>query len=280
MILRRFPQTEGRVEAIVFVVCLALSFMLLVLPDDVQVMVADRLGRVLTAPYWNLRNFISDIGDTKQDNVRLSSRVAELELAAAATARSVADAARGAGPAVPPGYEGRLVPCQVLVRQRGRFAAMIRIESLTATEWYPYQAVITAAGLIGRVRRVVDNHTAWVELLASPGMALGVEVERNGLVGVLRPRTGRFVLDLVGRDEDIQPGDRLITSGIAEIRDLTTGAKLPNPIPRGLPVGRVTSVAAPTDQIFKAIEAEPLASFAYNETVFVVPPPRLTGDRR
>jgi hypothetical protein len=278
--MRRFPQTEGRVEAVIFFVCLVLSFVLLTLPNDVQVLVADRLGRVLTAPYWNLRNFISDIGDTKRETVRLAARVAELELGAAAAARAVTDRARSAGPAVPPGYEGQLIPCQVLVRQRGRYAAMIRIKSLTATEWYPYQAVMTAAGLIGRVGRVVDDQTAWVELLASPGMALGVEVERNGLIGVLRPRTGRFVLDLVGRDEDVRPGDRLITSGIAEIRDINTAERLPNPIPRGLPVGRVALVASPTDQIFKAIEAEPLASFEYNETVFVVPPPWAADQRR
>lgn len=278
--MRRFPQTEGRVEAAVFVVCLALSFVLLTLPDDVQVLVADRLGRVLTAPYWNLRNFISDIGDTKRENARLAARVAELELAAAASARAVSDLSRAAGPALPVGYAGQLVPCQVLVRQRGRFAAMIRIKSLAPADWYPYQAVMTAEGLIGRIRQVVDDQTAWVELLSSPGMALGVEVERNGLIGVLRPGTGRFVLDLVGRDEDVRPGDRLITSGIAEIRDVATEARQPNPIPRGLPVGQVTLVAAPTDQIFKAIEAEPLASFEYNETVFVVPPPWAADHRR
>ena len=103
----------------------------------------------------------------------------------------------------------------------------------------------------------------------SPDMALGVELERTGLLGVLRPRAGDFVLEMVGRDEDVQPGDRVITSGIAEVRDIAQGAAR-DPVPRGLPVGEVDKVTVPSDDIFKRIEVHPLADFRRNAIVFVV----------
>ena len=64
-----------------------------------------------------------------------------------------------------------------------------------------------------------------------------------------------------------------VPAAVSIHRDADAGTALPNPIPRGLPVATVNSVASPTDQIFKEIVAEPLASLAYNQTVFVVAPP-------
>jgi rod shape-determining protein MreC len=169
-----------------------------------------------------------------------------------------------------PGFDGRLVPCRVDARKSARFATMIRIRTLESAPLHPFVAVISSSGMIGRVYALEDDRTAWVELLASPDMALGVEIERTGLLAVLRPQVGTFVLDLVARDEDVRPGDRLVTSGITE-----SHGNLPRPepigtIPRGLPVGTVAEVAAPADHIFKEVVVEPLASFRYNETVFVV----------
>jgi len=99
-----------------------------------------------------------------------------------------------------------------------------------------------------------------------------VELERSGLLGVLRPRADRFELEMIGRDEDVQVGDRVITSGIAEIRESGTDPAGLSRTPRGFPVGVVTEVSQPSDQIFKRIVVQPAASLDYNETVFVVTP--------
>jgi len=261
-----------RGEIATLVVCAALSLTLLMLPTGARILVADRLGLVLTGPYWSVRNFGDDILRTRDENAWLKQRVAELELMATAADRMQRDADRMAGPALDPGYEGELVPCRVIARQRSRFATMVKIRSLVPVDWQAWQPVISSSGFLGRVREVISDDEAWVELLSAPEFALGVEIDRTGLLGILRPRADRFVLEMVGRDEDVQPGDLVITSGIAEIRETSTDPGGMTLTPRGFPVGTVSAVSSPLDQIFKEIVVRPAAAFDYNETVFVVTP--------
>jgi cell shape-determining protein MreC len=261
-----------RGEILTLVVCVVLSFVLLLLPGDSRVVVADRLGLVLTAPYWTVRNFGADVFATQKENAWLKKRVAELELMASSVQRMQRDADRLAGPAMDPGFDGELVPCRVVMRQRSRFANMIKISSLEPVAWQPWQPVISGSGYLGRVRTVISDTEAWVELLTAPEFAVGVEIERTGLLGVLRPRADRFTVQMVGRDEDVQVGDRVITSGIAEIREGVDDPGGTGLTPRGFPVGLIVAVASPSEQIFKEIMVEPAASFKYNETVFVVTP--------
>lgn len=261
-----------RGEILTLVVCVVLSVTLMILPSGTRILVADRLGLVLTSPYWRLRDFGQDVLLVRDDNAWLKKRVAELELLAATGVRIQRDADHMAGPALDPGYDGDLVPCRVVMRQRARFATMIKVHSLIPVVWRPWQPVISSAGYLGRLREVINDREAWVELLTSPDFALGVEIERTGLLGVLRPRGDRFVVEMIGRDEDVQPGDQIITSGIAEIREGVadlSGAAL---TPRGFPVGTIVETSSPSDQIFKRVVVDPAASFDFNETVFVVTP--------
>ncbi len=263
---------SSRSDVLALILCILLSCGLLALPDDTRIFVADRLGLVLTSPYWEVRNFGQDVIRTQEENAWLRQRIADLELRSAAVERRQRDVDRVAGSAMDAGFDGELIPCQVMVRQRGRFATMIKIRSLVPVVWRSWQPVITNAGYLGRLRSVINNREAWVELLSAPDFAVGVEVERNGLLGVLRPRADRFELEMIGRDEDVQPGDRLITSGIAEIRETEEDPYGLSLTPRGFPIGIVLDVTTPSDNIFKRILVDPAASFDFNQTVFVVTP--------
>jgi hypothetical protein len=259
-------------DVLALAVCLALSITLMALPENTRILVADRLGLVLTSPYWKTRNFGEDVINTGQENAWLKKRVADLELLTAAADRTQRDMDRLAGPALDSGFEGELVPCKVVMRQSGRFATMLKIRSLTPMEWEPWLPVISGAGYLGRLKSIINEREAWVELMAAPDFALGVEMDRTGLLGILRPRGDHFEIDMVGRDEDVRPGDMVITSGIAEVResgDTGPGQAL---TPRGFPVAVVENVSSPSDEIFKQITVAPMASFSYNVTVFVVVP--------
>jgi len=269
---RRPFDASGKGEVLTLLFCVALSVFLLVLPTDSRIRVADRLGLVLTSPYWRVRNFGEDVIRTRDENAWLQERISELELMADTGDRMVRDANRMAGPALDPGFDGDLIPCRVVMRQRSRFATMIKIESLVPVDWHAWQPVISSRGYLGRLRTVISPSEAWVELLSAPDFALGVEMARTGLLGVLHPKGERFVLDMVGRDEDIQVGDLVITSGIAEIREGTSIEANEGLTPRGFPVGVVSMVSSPSDMIFKEIVVQPSAKFDYNETVFVVVP--------
>lgn len=258
-----------RGEVTALVACAGLSLLLLFLPGDSRLLVADRLSVVLTDPWMRVRSFAGDVVRLRAENAELQRQVAQLEMAAAAAAREVADAARMAGPALDAGYTGDLAPCRVVMRQRGRQVTMIKIASAQPVGWRVYQPVVSRAGYLGRVRQVVSPREAWVELLTAPDFALGVEFERTGLVGILRPHASTIRIDMVGRDEDVVPGDVVITSGITEVRDLA-GSPDAGQTPRGFPLGTVSSVEKPADGMFKSITIELAASADVNETVFVV----------
>ena len=57
-------------------ICVVLAVTLLALPRDARVLVADRLGTVLTAPYWSVRNFGEDVARVHEQNAWLLQRVA------------------------------------------------------------------------------------------------------------------------------------------------------------------------------------------------------------
>lgn len=267
---RDLTRYSRRTELLTLAGCVLASLLLLALPADPRTMVADRLGRVLTAPYWSVRNFAADVFVLRDQKTQLERRVVELELQAAAGERGQRDLDRLAGPALDAGYAGELVPCRVVMRQRSRFATMIKVHSEVPVAWRPWLPVITRTGYLGRLRTVISSTEAWVELMTSPDFALGVELERTGLLGILRPQADRFVVGMVGRDEDVQVGDLVVTSGIAEIREGALDPAQMALIPRGFPVGAVSTVFSPNDEVFKDIELEPAAQFHHNETIFVI----------
>jgi len=267
--MARSSQSGLRTDGVVSAACVLISLVLLLLPDRAQIQVAHALSEVLINPWLEVRNFGEDVLRIRAENARLSAEVQTLRLQLEAEQRAEQDVLREAGPALPPGVDVPLAPCQVIARKRARLATMVQIRSLEPLDWQAELPVITRDGFLGRLHTVIDARSAWVELLTAPDMALGVEFSRTGLVGVLRPRGGRFVVELVGRDEDVLPGDAVITAGVAEVRD-EAGGPVVDPVPRGLRVGEVTGVSAPSEQIFKEITIEPHAEFRYNETVFVV----------
>lgn len=264
------PSTRDRTLALI--VCTVLATTLMLLPGNARILVADRLGRVLTAPYWSVRTFLDDMAELRRENTDLQRELALRELQAQAAARGQRDVERLAGPALEAGFTGDLVPCRVVMRQSARFATMIKIRSAEPVDWEPWLPVISRLGYLGRLKTVISPLEAWVELMSSPDFALGVEFPRTGLLGIMRPRADRFVVEMVGRDEDVQAGEMVITSGVAEIREDGAESLVSAATPRGFPVGIVAHAASPNDQVFMDIGISPLATCDFNETVFVVLP--------
>ena len=136
-------------------------------------------------------------------------------------------------------------------------------------------AVLDANGVIGQVTRVHPVQSE-VTLLTDRNQSIPVSVVRNGVRGVLYG-VGRGMLEMrhVLAEVDIQPGDRLVTSGL-------DGIFVP-----GLPVATVTRVDRDQDA-FARIECEPLAVIERSVQVLVIgraayppppPPPEPAGGR-
>jgi rod shape-determining protein MreC len=118
-------------------------------------------------------------------------------------------------------------------------------------------AVITADGIVGKVLHVYRS-TSQVLLIDDQSSGVGAILARTRLQGVLKGSpSGEVMLEKVMSDEQVQPGDKVLTSGGDRI------------FPKGLPVGTVTKVAQGRD-LFWNIRVRPSANLEKLEEVLVV----------
>jgi rod shape-determining protein MreC len=121
----------------------------------------------------------------------------------------------------------------------------------------PDMAVITAGGIVGKVLRVYPS-TSLVLMINDQSSGVGAMLEKSRLQGVLRGTSnGQVILERVMSDEQVTPGDTVLSSGGDQI------------FPKGLPVGTVTKVS-PGRELFLNIQIKPAADLSRLEEVLVV----------
>jgi rod shape-determining protein MreC len=123
----------------------------------------------------------------------------------------------------------------------------------------PDMAVITADGIVGKVRDVF-LHTAQVLAVNDATSGAGVILETTRIRGILRgDAIGRLEIVGILADQRIQPGDKVLTAG----GDLI--------FPRGLPVGVVEKVVPDPDRdSFIDILVKPAAHLERLDEVLVI----------
>lgn len=119
-------------------------------------------------------------------------------------------------------------------------------------------AVVTPLGVVGQVVAVTPR-TAKVLLVTDPNSGIDVLVQRTRSRGIVSGSLENgTVLKYVKRSEDIQEGDRLITSGIDGV------------FPKGMMVGTVIKVRKQHIGLFQFIEVLPAVQIPRIENVLVV----------
>jgi len=118
-------------------------------------------------------------------------------------------------------------------------------------------AVITADGVVGKVLLVYPS-VAKVLLINDQSSGVGVILEKSRLQGVLRgTANGEVTLERVMSDEQVAPGETVLTSGGDQI------------FPKGLPVGTVTQAGKGKD-LFLNIRVRLAANLGKLEEVLVL----------
>lgn len=119
-------------------------------------------------------------------------------------------------------------------------------------------AVVTPVGVVGKVVSVTPR-TAKVLLLTDPNSGIDVLVQRTRARGIVSGSLENgTVLKYVKRSEDIQEGDRLITSGMDGV------------FPKGMLVGTVIRVRKQHLGLFQFVEVLPAVQSSRVEDVLVV----------
>ena len=119
-------------------------------------------------------------------------------------------------------------------------------------------AVVTPLGVVGQVVAVTAR-TAKVLLLTDANNGVDVLVQRTRARGIVSGSLDNgTILKYVKRSEDIQEGDRLVTSGFDGI------------FPKSIVVGTVTKVRKQTLGLFQHIEVMPAVNLGRTEEVLIV----------
>ena len=207
----------------------------------------------------------SDAERLREENEVLRQQAARVELSTRENARLKALLAFRDGPSFPGGYDG--VAAAVIGRPAGAFSQAVVIGAGSADGIQRNDPVLTQDGLVGLVTRV-SNRTARVTLLTDDRSAVSAVDARTNAAGVVRHgRAARstLVLDRVPKEDVVRVGDSIVTAGwrVGQLSSL---------YPRGIPIGRVTSVGQADTDLYKQVLVEPFADFRSLDSVLVLVP--------
>ncbi len=151
----------------------------------------------------------------------------------------------------------KTVAAQVIGSSGSDLSRAVYIDKGSDQGLAPDMAVITANGIVGKILRVYPS-TSLVLLINDQSSGVGVILEKSRLQGGLRgTANGQVILEHIMSDEDVKPGETVLTSGGDRI------------FPKGLPVGTVSQVKN-GKETFLDIRVKPYADLSRLEEVLVV----------
>lgn len=155
--------------------------------------------------------------------------------------------------------------------EKGLPAVPARVVAVDASSWFRTviidkgkqdgldegQPVVVAEGVVGRIIKCAA-HQSRVMLITDASSALAVLVQRSRTRAICRGEGDSLVLEFAQRQDDIEVGDLVITSGTGGL------------FPKGLVVGRTSAVKRGNFGLFQTVEVEPLVDFSRLEEVLVL----------
>ena len=155
-----------------------------------------------------------------------------------------------------------LVASRVIGRESATWSSMIVIDRGTSDGVQQNMAVVTEKGLVGHVVEAGWN-TSKVQLIMDPRSSVGTLVQRpeSRVTGIVEgdmsnPTMPRMVN--IPKDADVQTGDVIVTSGFGGV------------YPKGIVVGRVSSIENAPGGLLKYGMIEPSVNFQKLEDVAVI----------
>ena len=154
-------------------------------------------------------------------------------------------------------YIAKTVAAQVIGSSGSEQSRSVYIDKGTSAGVDKDMAVITADGLVGKVLRAFGS-SAQVLLINDQSSGVGVILDKSRLQGVIKgTASGEVVVEKVMTDEQVTPGERIVTSGGDQI------------FPKGITVGTVMKVTPGAD-LFLNIRVKPSANLSRLEEVLVI----------
>jgi rod shape-determining protein MreC len=229
---------------------------------------ANRVAR----PFRDAYNWFDGLVTARSENQKLKARlrdvrqryaIAQSALNENEVLQRLLDYQRG--PSFPNDYKA--VNASVLARGATDIAQEVIVSAGSHQGIHVNDPVATADGLVGKVTRVATN-VSRVTLLTDPTSAVAAIDLTTNAYGLVQHGAGggaQLVFGRVPKDRIVRDGDFVVTAG-------TQLPALPDIYPKGILIGRVTSVDQNDVDIFKQIQVEPFADFSSLDSVAILVP--------
>src|SRR5262245_2013291 len=220
------------------------------------------LERMVTLPLSQFRGVWSDyvsLVDVREENERLRGRLARAEEENHQYREAILSSERFQKLS---GFRAQreipMVPANVIHQDLSAWFQSLIIDQGAAAGIRPGMPVITDSGVVGLVSGTTPGASK-VLLIVDPQSRVDAYVERTRARGTVRGNSGHEAdFEYVLRQENIEEGDLLLTSGLGTI------------YPKGLVVGRVASVDRKTSGLFLSAKIAPAVDFTRLEEGFVI----------
>ncbi len=240
-------------------------------PDGPQVRLLRLWAATLILPFEKLSHFSGhslryawsdyiDLRHVRQQNEDLKRQLDQLRLERAAMHEDALEAQRLRGLLnFRQSFAASTVVAQVIGTSGSDQSRLLTLDKGSSDGLKPDMPVITPDGIVGKLRDVFP-FTSQLLLINDPTSGAGVILESTRIHAILRGSlTGRVQINNLTPDSRIKPGESVLTSGGDGV------------FPRGLPVGKIESIALdPEHQPFALIAVRPAVNLSQLDEVLIV----------
>ena len=216
-------------------------------------------GSAIAMPFQGIGNIFSNLtadqqtlSDLKAENEQLRSRNAELEETNQSTQRlqGLLDLKNT--------YNLQSTGARVISGSTDSFNNTITIDKGTSSGLAVGMPVVDSGGVIGQIIECGPT-TSTVRLITDEKSGVAAMVQSSRAQGMLMGSASRQItLNLINTNQKVAVGDTVVTSGLGGV------------FPKGLPLGKVTSVEAAPGSLYYTIVIEPFGNVSTNEEVMVI----------
>lgn len=205
----------------------------------------------------------SDAKKLSRENEQLLQQLIQNEFAANEAAQLKQLLAFKEGPSFPNDYDG--LTASVIVRPSSAFAQSVVVSVGSCDGVEKDAPVVTAQGLVGLITRTAC-HASRVTLLTDESSAVSALDVKTDAAGVVQHSGGAgatLVLGFVAKEDKVEVGDTIVTAGWRT-------KSLSSLYPKGIAIGRVTSVGQFDTDLYKQVQVQPFADFTSIDAVLVL----------
>ncbi len=224
-------------------------------------------GSAISAPFYGLGNIFvnltadqATLSELREENEALRQRNVELEEKALLADRLAALME------IQSTYNLQSVAAKVISGSADSWTSTVTIDKGSSAGLSVGMPVIDASGVIGQIISVSPTSSV-VRLVYDENSSIPAMIQSNRAQGILNgSASGELSLDLVRSDLTVNVDDIVVTSGLGGV------------YPKGLPIGRVTSVERSSGALYLDISIEAFSRVQALEEVLVIT--SLTDEQR